>query len=136
MAEIGRFQNNYKTLKIRTTNLDVYEKGNMVAVDTATSRAVVGGAGTTLVPVGYCRVTITGDGTNLVEVELFDEVLTKGWANDVTNPVVLNTHIMEACYISDTDEVSSLSTGRTIAGRVIAIEQLRVFVAMTHLNNL
>ncbi|MEG1875879.1 MAG: hypothetical protein RR185_09980 [Angelakisella sp.] len=49
------------------------------------------------------------------------------WDNDATNPVT-DTHICGSCYIVDDCTVSSLSTGSSVAGKVLGFEDNQVIV--------
>jgi hypothetical protein len=71
---------------------------------------------------------VVGDGTALVQVDYTRERPGRWYANDGTNPVAF---VFTPAYgIAGGDTVSSLATGRTLVGTVLALDSVKgVFVA-------
>lgn len=51
------------------------------------------------------------------------------WENDTANAVT-TAHLLKPCYMKDSETVTSLATGASIAGKVISIEHDGVAVEM------
>jgi hypothetical protein len=82
---------------------------------------------TNLIPVGRFCEDMTGDGTALVEVELFTPKRIHFFANDGTNPVDA-TDVLGPAYFTDANEVGVPADPSTysLAGRVWIVETSRV----------
>lgn len=125
MAERRTRERHFAFIDLVLTNTEVAEKGHIACLDTATSGEVAPAQdSTTLIPIGYFTQNLTGDGTKKVNIRLFREIRAQWFDNDATNAVAAS-HIGEDCYLSDTAEVSSLSTGRSVAGKVWAIDSAK-----------
>lgn len=111
-----------------------------VAVDGAAAcidRAAGGGQGqavasqvaTDLIPIGRFCEDLTGNGTKLVEIELFNPKRVHWFANDTTAPVDA-TDLLGPCYFTAADEVGVPADPSTtsLAGRVWVIDGTRVGV--------
>lgn len=105
---------------IALTNAVVAEKGKLAAIDTGTGLLTKGGVSTTLVPIGYFDESATGDGAALVAVRLFQGVWVHWFDNDSGVPVVA-ADLLSDVFILDDTTVSGLGTGRSVAGRVWAL---------------
>lgn len=107
------------------TNAAVAEKGKMACLDVSTNSEVKPGAvDTDLIPLGIFDQTLTGDGTKKVRVRLFHPLRLFWWTNDGTNPVTAND-VGSDCYIVNDTTVSILSTGRSKAGKVFAVDTVK-----------
>jgi hypothetical protein len=100
------------------------EKGKMAAIDTADGSVTKGATSTTLIPLGIFAETLTGNGTLQIQVELFEEIVGRWWNND-TGAAVTAAMLGQACYIKDDQTVTSLSTGASKAGTVMAVDAIK-----------
>jgi len=104
---------------------EVAEKGKLCCFDRSTAGIVCKGkTGTGLVPIGVFHESMTGDGTKKISVKLFDEIRAIWWKNDATTAVAA-ADIGDPCYIKDDETVSADSTGRSVAGMVLAIDSIK-----------
>lgn len=108
---------------------EVAEKGHIACIDLSSGEIVAGQEGTGLLPIGYFEETKTGNGTSTVRVRLFREIWVDRFVNDGDAPVTA-AHIGSACYLVDSETVSSDDTGRSIAGRVWGVSSEGVLVQM------
>ncbi len=121
----------FKTIKVILANGETAVAGNLAAIDTSDGAAYdCSSASTTLLPIGRFAEALDGDGSAKVLIDLFDEVIAHGWANDDAPNAVAAAHIWSEVYIKNGTTVSTSSGGstRSVAGRVIAIEGTRVYV--------
>lgn len=116
----------YKQLTL--TAAEVAVKGHVACIDLATGLVVSGQASTTLLPIGLFAENMTGDGTKKVNVRLFEEI--KGfWLDNDSAPNAVDAgDVGNSCYLKDSTTVSMLSTGRSLAGRVLAVDSSGVLV--------
>ncbi len=113
------------------TNLVSVERGEMAVIDTATGLVTKGAVSLTQRPVGYFEEDVVGDGTTNVRVRLFKELHLHWWDNDTGGTPVVAADLNSLAYILDERTVSGDSTGRSVAGRVWAINTVNgVLVAM------
>lgn len=104
---------------------ELAEKGKLCVFDRSTAGIVCKGkTGTGLVPLGIFNETLTGDGTKKVVVKLFQEIAAYWWTND-TGTAVAATDIGDPCYIKDDVTVTADSTGRSVAGMVLAVDSTK-----------
>src|SRR6266571_283178 len=104
---------------------EVAFKGNLACGDTATGNVKAGQDGvTTLVPLGWFTDNLTGDGAKLVNVRLFNETKAGWWDNDTVSPLDAGD-VFSECYIAGPTTVSADGTGRSKAGRVLAVDALK-----------
>jgi hypothetical protein len=102
------------------TASDTYYQGALVGFDTSTGLIVVGGANTTLIPVGLVKENTTiGSGGGNVPVEMFEEV-TAVWFANSSGDAVTASEIGGICYIEDDQTVAKTDATNTlsVAGRV------------------
>lgn len=121
----------YKTIKVILASAEVAVKGNLAAIDTADGLAYdCSSASTTLLPIGRFAEALTGDGTLTVLIDLFEETICHAWANDTGPNNVTIANLWSSVYIKDqtTVSTSSGSSTRSVAGRVIAIENSLIYV--------
>jgi hypothetical protein len=102
-------------------NAESVEKGEMACLDTASGELVKGQAATTLIPIGTFEVSMVGNGTALARVRLYREVELHWWDNDDSPNNVASADVGKSVYIKDDRTVSTLGTGRSIAGRAWAV---------------
>lgn len=96
--------------------------GEIACLDTSTGKLNDVGTSTTLVPIGYFQSDVTGDGTTPVEIVLFDKLSTHMFDNDSAPNALTAADRGAECYLKDGRTVSSLSTGRSVAGLVLNID--------------
>ena len=112
-------------------NAEVAFKGNMACIDTSIGEVVPGATSTTLVPIGVFTENLTGDGTALVNVSLFNNLWAYWFTNDTGTPVVAGD-IGSSCYIKDATTVTGDNTGTSVAGLVVRLDTLKgVLVSST-----
>ncbi len=113
--------------KLPSTQEQTYQGGE-ACWDTATGTVCKAKVATTLTPIGtYMENKLVGASDPTVTIQLHREVQVREFANDGTNPVVAGT-VGNLCYLIDDQTVSALSTSRSIAGRVWALEGTKVWV--------
>lgn len=106
-------------------NTEVAEKGHLACLDRSTAGIVCKGkTGTGLVPFGVFNESMTGDGVKKISIKLFDEIRAIWWNND-TGTAVAATDIGDPCYIKDDVTVTADSTGRSVAGMVLAVDSAK-----------
>jgi hypothetical protein len=104
-------------IKATLTNAAVAEKGQIACVDTATGLIIVGATGaTTYVPIGYFEEDLTGTGSNLVSIVLFEEITVHYLTPSATGTPVA-TDLMKILYLRASPEVSTTATTSSVAGR-------------------
>lgn len=99
-------------------------KNGIAAYDQSAAVVIPGEVQTDLIPFGLFAEDVdnsAGGASVEVNVELFREVTVTWYANDGVNPV-LATDLGKNCYMIDDQTVSILSTGRSVLGRVWAID--------------
>lgn len=113
------------------TNAVSVERGEMACLDTTTGLVTKGAPSLTLRPIGYFDGDLVGDGVLTVRVRLFEEIRLHWWDNDTAGTPVVAADIGSLCFILDDRTVSGDSTGRSVAGRVWAVNTINgVLVAM------
>lgn len=98
-------------------NAAVAVEGEIACIDTADGALVPVSTATTLVPIGYFLSSATGDGSTIMRVQLFKDVLLQRFDND-TGTAVTAAQRQQLCYLKDGRTVSGDSTGRSVAGKV------------------
>lgn len=112
-------------------NGKVAEQGHTACINTATGQVQPAESGiTTLLPIGtFARVSdtagITGDGTKKVAVQFPAEVNAVWRDNDSAPNDVQASDIGNTVYLKDGTTVSTDSTNRSAAGRVLAVDQFK-----------
>jgi hypothetical protein len=104
------------------TSAKVAEKGHLACWDTSSGEVVPGAASTTLLPIGQFHENLTGDGVKKVAVRLFQEIRMQWWDND-TGSAVAESDQGSECYIKDSHTVTMDSSGKSKAGRVMAVHE-------------
>lgn len=94
-------------------------QGEAAGLDTATGTIRPMGTSATQIMMGFFAETLTGDGTLKVRVTLPDEANAEWLANDDSPNDVAATDIGSEVYAKDGSTVSTLSTSRSKAGRVL-----------------
>lgn len=100
--------------------------GTLIAVLTATGEAVPAGTANSSAAVGVAETTVTGDGTERVEV-------TRGcfqFANSASTDEIKAGDIGSDCYVADDQTVAKTdgSSTRKKAGKVIDVDSAGVWV--------
>lgn len=98
------------------------EQGKLACGDTATGLVTKGGASTTLIPLGWFAEDKLGDGTKKVSVRLFQEADLAWWDNAAAPNAVEAADRFNECYILSDTSVTMDATGRSKAGRVLAVD--------------
>lgn len=112
-------------------NAVVAVKGQIACIDTADGALVPVSTATTLVPIGYFKESFTGNGTRVMRVELFKDVVLHRFDNDtVGTDGVEDADVMKVCYLKDGSTVTEVATGRSVAGRVWAANASHVLVEL------
>lgn len=127
MAERQIREANWGYKQFILTNAKVAYKGNMACLDLSTGEVVPGEEQTDLIPIGWFMENLTGDGTLLVNVRLFQETVGAWWVNDDAPNDVQDSDVGNTCYIAGPYAVSmdSNSSARSIAGRILAVDSLK-----------
>ena len=107
------------------TDTKVAEKGHMACLDLSTGEVVPGEAQTDLLPIGWFHESLTGDGVKQVNVRLFNEIKAGWWDNDSNPNDVAASDVGNTCYIKDSHTVSMDATGRSAAGRILAVSSTK-----------
>lgn len=115
---------NWGFKQFKLTSGVLAERGKLACGDTSTGKVTKGGTSTTLIPIGWFAETMTGDGTALVNVELFSEIRAAWWDNDTGTPV-LETDTFNEAYVKDETIVIMDSTGRSRAGRILQVDSTK-----------
>lgn len=111
-----------KRLRVTLATGQVAVRGNRAHANTADGLVYATPSTiTTLIPIGYFTEDVTGDGTATTVVELFEEVSLDGWDNDDAPNDVQAADVFTEVYLKDATTVSTLSTSRSAAGRVLMI---------------
>jgi hypothetical protein len=129
MAERKISTKRMSRIKRALKNAEVAQKGNIAAIDTSDGSLVVAGVSTTHFPIGYFEETLTGDGTTQIKVHLFKEIEVFLWGASGTGTPV-DADITKICYLGSSFEVSTVSTGKSIAGRIWEVATEGVWVQM------
>lgn len=110
-----------KSIDLPVTNAVDFKKGEMACFDTATGLVTVGAVSATLKPIGHFRTNGTGDGTTLHTIRLFKELRLHWWDNAASPNDVGASDRGNDCYIDGVQSVTTLATGRSVAGEVWAV---------------
>jgi hypothetical protein len=125
-------ERSYKTLKVILATGETAVKGNRAAIDTTDGLCYdCDTASTTLIPIGrFAENLATGDGSTTVLVNVFQEFWTSAWDNDTNPNDVTVANLLGSVYIKDGTTVSTSDGGgtRSVAGRVIAISETKVYL--------
>jgi len=100
-------------------------KGGIAAIDMSTGKCEPGHVESDLYVIGRFEEDV--DATlveKLVNVDLSPEIEVVWWGNDAASPVT-TAMLMATCFVLDDQTVSSDGSGRSIAGRVWAVDTLR-----------
>jgi hypothetical protein len=100
-------------------------RGGMACIDVSTGKCEPGHVEADLVYIGKFDEDV--DATTVekpVNVDLGVEIEVVWWNNDAAAPV-LATHLLLNCYILDDQTVSIDATGRSVAGRVWAVDAVK-----------
>jgi hypothetical protein len=122
MADRMTTEDNWGYAALPLTSSSVAVKGELACIDTSTGKAEVGGTSETLLPIGYFLESKTGDGTETIKIRLFQEAKLHWWDNDDSPNEVAAADVGSEVYIKDGRTVSTLSTNRSKAGRVWAVD--------------
>ncbi len=98
-----------------------FAKGEMACIDTTTGLVVRGQVSATLVPIGHFFEAGTGDGATVYSIRLFREHRMHWWNNAAGPNDVQADDILTNVYIEDFETVTTLATGRSVAGKAWAI---------------
>lgn len=121
----------FKTLRVILATGQVAVKGNLAVVKLSDGLAyAVSAVATDQMPIGRFAEALTGDGTETVLIDLFEETTAHAWTNDTAPNNVTIANLWGEVYIKDGTTVSTSSGGstRSKAGRVIAIENGLIYV--------
>lgn len=111
-----------KSLRVTLASGQVAVRGNRAHGNTADGLAYATPSTiTTLIALGYFTEDLTGDGTTTTVIDLFEEVRIDGWDNDDAPNAVEASDVFNEVYLKDATTVSTLSTSRSKAGRVLMI---------------
>lgn len=84
-----------------------------------------GRSASNLTPLGTFNDSTDAVGADVpVRVRLPRERVADWWMNDTGSPVNA-THLFRSCYVLDDQTVTSDSTGRSVAGRVLQIDPIK-----------
>jgi hypothetical protein len=120
-----------RTLRVILATGQVAVKGNLAVVKLSDGLAyAVSAVATDQMPIGRFAEALTGDGTETVLIDLFEETFAHAWTNDSAPNNVTIANLWGEVYIKDgtTVSTSSGSSTRSKAGRVIAIENSLIYV--------
>lgn len=106
------------------TNAVVAEQGKLACLDTTTGKVTKGAVSTTLIPIGWFAEGLTGDGTKKISVRLFQEIQAAWWDNGGPTAAVA-ADVGNECYVHDDTTVTMTSTGRSKAGRLLAVDSAK-----------
>jgi hypothetical protein len=121
----------FRTLRVILATGQVAVQGNLAVVKLSDGLAyAVSAVATDQMPIGRFAEALTGDGTATVLIDLFEETLAHAWTNDSAPNNVTIANLWGSVYIKDgtTVSTSSGSSTRSVAGRVIAIENGLIYV--------
>lgn len=99
-------------------NETVAVKGEIACIDTADGALVPVSTATTLIPIGYFKDDLTGDGTKKARVEFFEQKTLQLFANATSTDAVADANVGGLCYLKDGGTVTITATGRSVAGTV------------------
>lgn len=120
-------------------------KGGIACLDLSTGKVEPGHAETDLLLLGQFAETVdAAGGDKLVNVNLWREIDVIWYANAPGGDAVVATDIGSLCYVFDDQTVTKTATGRSVAGRVwaidatlgVAIEKLQAVPSTTSLDGL
>jgi hypothetical protein len=101
------------------------ERGTVAVFDTGENGVCNHAAvDTGLVGIGIFMSTLLGDGVKTIQVKLFRELISYWWDNDPTDAVTAAMR-GQLCYWASDRSVSSLDTGTSVAGLVLAVDATR-----------
>lgn len=100
-------------------------KGSQIAVTLGVGTCVVVTATTGLFVLGKaCAAVDATSAAKTIEIELAEEI-TAFWQNNHNSGTVAATDVGYLCYWQDDQTVTMTSTGRAIAGRVLAVDAIK-----------
>ena len=100
-------------------------QGAIAALDLSTGKVEPGHAETDLFVIGKFAETVDATlAEKLVNVDLGMEIQIEWWDNSVSNALDA-ADVGSICYVEDDQSVGSSPTGRSIAGRVWAVDSIR-----------
>lgn len=100
-------------------------KGGIAVLDTATGKVKPGVTGTGLLYIGRFAESVDASAAEKpVNVDLSPEIEVVWWNND-TGGAITATMVGGPAYVLDDQTVTATATGRSLAGRVWAVDALR-----------
>lgn len=116
-------QRTIKQLRVTLASAESAVRGQTAYGNPADGTAVADPDGTTgLIPLGYFTEDLEGDGTQTTLVDLFEELQAEGYTNDDAPNAIDASDVFTNVYAKDGATVSTLSTNRSVAGRVLFID--------------
>lgn len=118
-------------IKVVLANSEVAVQGATACIDrgagASQGQAVTAQVATDLIPIGRFAEDMTGNGTDLIEIELFTPKKVHFFLND-GSAAVDATDILGPCYFTDANEVGVPADPSTysLAGRVWIVETGRI----------
>jgi len=116
---------NWGRHQFKLANGEVAEKGKLACGDTSTGKVVAGKASTTLIPIGWFLEDLTGDGTKLVNVELFQEIRAAWWDNDTDGTPAVEADTFNEIYILNDTTMTMDATGHSKGGRILGVDSVK-----------
>jgi hypothetical protein len=107
---------------------EVAEQGHIAAIELSSGLIVKGATAEGLLVIGTFERSLTGDGTEKARVRLFKEIELHRFVNDAAANDVQLGDIGNVCYLKDSQTVSMLATGRSVAGRVWWVSSAGVLI--------
>jgi len=104
-------------------------KGGRAAFDLASSgftKVVPATSNANLMAIGIFDETVDATAAaKLVQVDLEREIVLEWWANATSTDAVAATDVGKLCYMFDDQTVTITSTGRSVSGRVWAVDPVK-----------
>lgn len=101
-------------------------QGGAAVLDKTSGKVVPGALGTTFQYLGLFAETVDATaGDALINVNLIDEIALIWFANGTSSDAVAATNVGSDCYFLDDNTVSILATGKSVAGRVMAVDTVK-----------
>ena len=121
MAERARKVTRISRVSVVLANAVQADKGQMALIQTSSGEAAIGSTSVTLIPIGYFNENLLGDGSLEVIIDLFREVTLHWFDNDGGGTPVVAADLLQDVHVLDSGTVSGDATGRSVAGRVWAL---------------